>query len=139
MVPVYPKSTHYLNKIFPDITDTFQKNNKGDALVPAGSCRDFFLHIREEELLTVKHLLEKQFHGIAEVYLVEDLIQKGFFGSQIPSEVFKKRVGNLVILPYRGESVWWYEKHRFEQHFYAAHGGLTKNEMESIFLFHVEG
>jgi hypothetical protein len=44
-------------------------------------------------------------------------------------------VGNLVILPYEHEAIWWYEKGRFEQHFYAAHGGLTRKEMETIFLF----
>jgi hypothetical protein len=40
------------------------------------------------------------------------------------------RVGNLVILPYRGEAVWWYEKDRFEQKFRGHHGGLTPQEME---------
>ncbi len=39
-------------------------------------------------------------------------------------------MGNLVILAYKGESVWWYQKNRFEQKFYGHHGGLTKEEME---------
>jgi len=41
-------------------------------------------------------------------------------------------VGNLVILSYRYESVWWYEKGKFEQNFYGHHGGLTPQEMETI-------
>jgi hypothetical protein len=39
-------------------------------------------------------------------------------------------VGNLVVLAYRHESVWWYEKGKFEQHYYGHHGGLTPQEME---------
>ena len=40
------------------------------------------------------------------------------------------RAGNLVVLPYRGEAVWWYEKDRFEQKNFGHHGGLTPQEME---------
>jgi hypothetical protein len=43
---------------------------------------------------------------------------------------FLARAGNLVILPYRGESVWWFEKDKYEQRFRGHHGGLTKQEME---------
>ena len=47
------------------------------------------------------------------------------------------RAGNLVILPYRYESVWWYEKNKFEMRFYGHHGGLTPQEMETV-LYSVE-
>jgi hypothetical protein len=56
-------------------------------------------------------------------------VQAGYFGPVI-SPRFQSRVGNLVILPYRGESVWWFEKDKFEQKFHGHHGGLTKQEME---------
>ena len=139
MVPVEPKRTFYLNKVFPDIADSFKKNRAGIPLVPAGSCRDFFLHIEDTQLGSVKKQLEKQFDGVAEIYLTEELIQKGVFGSKAPSKLLMDRIGNLVILPYKDQSIWWFHKHRFEQHFYAAHGGLTRDEMESIFLFHTFG
>jgi hypothetical protein len=41
-----------------------------------------------------------------------------------------QRVADLVILPYNGETVWWYEKGRYEMLFYGHHGGLTPNELE---------
>lgn len=135
MVPVDPKTTHYLNRIFPDIAQTFKRNKKGMPLVPAGSCRDFFLHIEKSKLESVKLQLEKEFTGIAEVHLTQELIDQGFFGAQPVSKLLKDRIGNLVILPYKNQSIWWFEKHHFEQHFYAAHGGLTPEEMQSIFLF----
>jgi len=59
------------------------------------------------------------------------LIADGYFGARVSSR-FRERVGNLVILPYRYESVWWYEKDKFEQRFYGHHGGLTSQEMETI-------
>lgn len=135
MVPVSPKTTRYLNQIIPDIETKFKKNKASQSLVPAGSCRDFFLHVEESHLVSLENSLRQHLNGVAEIYPTQTLIQEGFFGREVPAKAFIKRVGNLVILPYEGESVWWFQKHRFEQHFYAAHGGLTPSEMESIFLF----
>lgn len=61
----------------------------------------------------------------------EALIEEGYFGEEVSSR-FRERVGNLVLLPYRYESVWWYEKNRFEQRFYGHHGGLTPQEMQTV-------
>jgi hypothetical protein len=135
MAPVDPRTTLYLNKEFPKIAEDFKVNRQGQPLVPAGSCRDFFLHIKEDKLPQVHRFLSEKLQGKAEVFQVSDLIDRGFFGAAPVSRRFLERVGNLVILPYLNESVWWYEKHHFEQNFYAAHGGLTPNEIESIFLY----
>jgi predicted AlkP superfamily pyrophosphatase or phosphodiesterase len=135
MVAVNPKTTLYLNAEFPEITRYLQRNKQGGFLAPAGSCRDFFLHLqevhREEAILKLREFLK----GKAEVYPIEDLIDEGFFGTSDVSQTFLDRVGNAVILPYLNEAVWWYDKGRFEQHFHGAHGGLTREEMETIFLF----
>ncbi|MGB9707670.1 MAG: alkaline phosphatase family protein, partial [Microgenomates group bacterium] len=128
-VETNPERTFYLNKKAPKIKSYLKKNKKGEYLVPAGSPRDMFLHINEEFLDKAKTYLEKKLKGIAEIYLTNDLINQGFFGPKI-SKIFLQRVGNLVILPYKNESVWWFEKNRFEQHFFGHHGGLTKEEME---------
>jgi predicted AlkP superfamily pyrophosphatase or phosphodiesterase len=135
MVPISPKKTHYLNKEVPEILDAFKRNKQGALLAPAGSCRDFFLHVEEGAVKEVQNVLQKRFGTIAEVHTTEQLIEQGIFGPQPPSSRFLERVGNLVILPYENEAIWWYEKNRFEQHFYAAHGGLTRSEMETIFCF----
>lgn len=134
MVAVDPKTTIYLNTALP-IEKHVKCNRKNELIAPAGSCRDFFLHIKEEDLLETKELLQKFLKGQAEVYLTDELIEQGLFGPLPLSAAFLSRVGNLVILPYAGEAVWWYEKHKFEQHFFGAHGGLTRHEMEIPFLF----
>jgi hypothetical protein len=90
-----------------------------------------FLHIREELLDEAQSFLTRRLDGKADVNKVESLLESGYFGTEIASR-FRERVGNLLILPYRYESVWWYEKDKFEQRFYGHHGGLTAQEMEIV-------
>lgn len=136
MTPVNPKTTVLLNQICPQLSPMVKKNRNGMPLVPAGSCRDFFLHIESRYLDEAQGLLQDKLKGIADVVFTDTLLNAGFFGEKPPSKRLKERIGNLVVLPYLNEGVfWWFEKHRLEQHFYAAHGGLTADEMESIFLF----
>jgi hypothetical protein len=73
--------------------------------------------------------------GKADVVRVDSLIEEGYFGPEVSTR-FRERVANLVILPYRYESVWWYEKGRFEQLFYGHHGGLTAQEMETVLYWY---
>jgi len=124
-----PATTLYLNKAFPGIEKYIKTNQKGQYLVPGGSCRDLFLYIKDDVLDEAQQLLVKGLAGKADVVKTEDLIVQGYFGPEI-SDAFRARVGNLVILSYRYESVWWYEKGKFEQKYYGHHGGLTPQEME---------
>lgn len=126
---VNPDSCFYINKKAAGILKYLKTNKKGQYLVPAGSPRDMFLYIKKEYLERTKRILEKKFHGKGEVFLTKDLINEGFFGKKI-SQTFLSRLGNLVILPYKNQTVWWYEKERFEMKFYGHHGGLSKEEME---------
>jgi predicted AlkP superfamily pyrophosphatase or phosphodiesterase len=129
-----PKTTIYLNEKFPKIKQWIKTNKKGELLVPAGSCRDMFLHIKEEYLDQAHTFLQDALVGKAEVYKVDDLIREHFFGIAKPSKTFLERVGNLVILCYNNESVWWYEKDKFEIKYYGHHGGLTPEEVETMLL-----
>lgn len=130
-VEVDPATTIYLNRdpALAGIEKFFKRNQAGDMLVPAGSPRDMFLYVQDEHLEEVIELLVSRLDGIAEVIYTQDLIAAGYFGKNI-SETFLARVGNLVVLPYRYQSVWWYEKDKYEQKFYGHHGGLTSQEME---------
>lgn len=135
MVEVDPKRAYYINKKVPNIEKHLRFGKRNKPLVPAGSPRDLFLHVREESKKELKEVLDHFLEGIAEVFLVEELIEQQFFGQNPSTPNFLSRVGDIAILPYKGEAVWWYEKHHFQQNFYAAHGGLTKQEMETLFLF----
>lgn len=128
-----PATTIYLNQVIPEITEWTKTNRKGDLLVPGGSCRDMFLYIKDEYLTITMNKLKEVLRDKAEVYLVDDLIQQNFFGDK-PSDILKSRIGNICILPYKNDSVFWWEEGKFEQNFYGHHGGLTPAEMDSIFL-----
>jgi hypothetical protein len=128
----HPLRTIYLNT-HPDFSgfERYQKTNRqGKPIDPAGSPRDFFLYVRDELLEEAHDYLAHRLAGRAVVYRTADLITAGFFGAAPVSKEFLGRVGNLVVLPYRGEAVWWYEKDRFEQKYLGHHGGLTPQEME---------
>lgn len=135
MTPIDPATTVFLNREIPALEPLIRKGSDGRPLTPAGSCRDYFLHILPDKLEEAKTLLNKTLENKALICETAQLIQEGFFGSKEVSEAFLKRVGNLVILPYGNNSIWWYEKGRFDQKFYGMHGGLTRPEMETIFLF----
>ncbi|HET6596314.1 MAG TPA: alkaline phosphatase family protein [Anaerolineales bacterium] len=128
-----PQTTIYLNKgpQFTGVERFLRTNLKGQLLVPAGSPRDMFLYIKDDMLDDAQSFLELRLEGKADVVKTKILIEAGYFGPDV-SPRFRERVGNLVILPYRYESVWWYEKDKFEQRFYGHHGGLTPEEMETV-------
>lgn len=134
---VDPATTVYLNQRFPVLTRWIKTNQRGRLLAPAGSCRDLFLHIHDVYLDEAHAYLREQLAGHSAVYQVSDLIAEGFFGPQPLSPTFLGRVGNLVVLPYARQSVFWYEAGRFEQRFHAAHGGLSPEEMETVLLGYV--
>ena len=133
MCEIDPKTTTFLNTNpnFEGVQRFFKRNRKDHLIVPAGSARDMFLYIKDGFLDEAQDFLARRLEGRADVVKTETLIAEGYFGKEISTR-FLERVGNLVILSYRYESVWWYEKDKFEQNFYGHHGGLTPQEMETI-------
>jgi predicted AlkP superfamily pyrophosphatase or phosphodiesterase len=129
-VEVEPQATIYLNtdRRFKGVERFIAANQRGELLVPAGSARDLFLHLRPERLEEARAFLSTRLQGLAEVVPTAELIAGGWFGPQV-SRRFRQRVGNLVVLPHAGQTVWWYEKERFEMNFHGHHGGLSPQEM----------
>lgn len=138
MAEVNPQRTIYLNQDFnfQGVEKFIKTNRRGKLLVPAGSARDMFLYIKDGVVDDAQEFLAKRLEGKADVVKTEDLIQAGYFGAEI-SKRFRDRVGNLVILSYINETVWWFEKDKFDMRFLGHHGGLTPQEMETI-LYSIE-
>jgi predicted AlkP superfamily pyrophosphatase or phosphodiesterase len=129
-IEVDPTKTYFLNLHDATISRYLRTNRKGNVLVAAGSARDMFLYVKDECIDDFIALLQKQLVGRAEVYRTQDLLAQGFFGPHTPSSAFLGRLGNIVILPYAYETVWWFEEGRFDMRFLGHHGGLTYQEME---------
>lgn len=129
---VTPSTTLYLNQmpLCEKLRPLLRTNRAGQILAPGGSPRDLFLYVQDAHLAEAQALLAGALAGRADVLRVDELVQAGFFGPTPVSSAFSGRVGNLVVLPYAGEGVFWYEKDRFEQKFRGHHGGLSADEME---------
>jgi hypothetical protein len=130
-VEVDPAKTIYLNmdERFSGIRKLLRCTRQGQPIVAAGSCRDFFLYINDGQIEEAREYLASRLDGIAEVWDTREMAAEDWFGARV-SPAFRRRLGNLVILPYAGETVWWYEKNRFFQRYHGHHGGLTPQEME---------
>ena len=135
MTEISPETTIYLNERFPNLEEKLKKGANGHVLTPAGSSRDYFLHVEKKHLMDVYKLLKDELSDVAWVCLTAELVMKGFFGNQPISEKFRGRLGDLAIIMKGSHSVWWYEEGRFEQNLHAMHGGLTPHELETIFCF----
>jgi hypothetical protein len=61
------------------------------------------------------------------VRLTGELVAEGVFGAAGPGLL--ERIGDLVVLPGPGGTVWWREPGRFEMRFRGHHGGLSPEEM----------
>jgi hypothetical protein len=126
-----PQTTIYINRDprFTGVEKFIRTDQQGKLIIPAGSARDFFLYINDGMVDEAHAFLASRLEGKAEIRKVANLMDERYFGPVI-SPAFRARAGDLVILPYRGESVWWFEKNKFEQKFRGHHGGMTKQEME---------
>lgn len=128
---VVPEQTIYVNEHLPALEGMVRRGAGGLALAPAGSSRDLFLHIQPERVDDAVALLRSlpALQGRAEVWTTRELAEAGLFGAT--SEAFWRRVGDVVVLPYEGQLVWWRDDSlpKNAQEFHGHHGGLSPQEM----------
>ena len=118
----------YLNR-YPIIGDSLERSKNNRLILPSGSPHDVFLYIKPEKLHEVAHFFKSELKNKAEVLLVNDAIKLGLFGINSPSATFKRRIGNLLILPRPGHHVWYEFFPSLPFEMLGIHGGLTQDEM----------
>ena len=129
-IQVRPEETVYLDEEVPEVMRWVRYNQAGTPMVAGGSPRDMFMYVEPAHLEEAEHVLTKALEGRAGVFQVSDLLRDGYFGPS-PSERLRERLGNLLILPYPHEMVWWRGVNgRFSMHHRGHHGGLSAAEME---------
>ncbi|MGD6850961.1 MAG: alkaline phosphatase family protein [Candidatus Bathyarchaeia archaeon] len=124
-VTVNPKETIYLQKTALPLQTA--KNRK--PIWPTGSPRDIFLHIKKEKLAETKEWLNQKIGGKAQIIETQEAAKNGLFGLNSVSEGFFERTGNLLILPYGNETVWFENPEDRKISYLGQHGGLSKQEM----------
>jgi predicted AlkP superfamily pyrophosphatase or phosphodiesterase len=125
---VSPKETIYLNK-YQKVVDSFERSKSGKPILPTGSPRDVFLHIKENKLEKVYDFLSSKLKRKAKVIKTEEAIEMGLFGKGKPKKEFYERAGNLLILPYANCTVWYEHIKGKKFDLLGMHGGLSKYEM----------
>jgi hypothetical protein len=127
-VDISPEKTIYLNK-FQKAVSAFKRGQKGKPILPTGSARDVFLHIKPDKLEETYNLLSRKLKRKAKVMKTNEATEIGLFGIGKPIKRFYERVGDLLILPYNNHTVWYEHIKGKKIYFLGYHGGLHENEM----------
>jgi hypothetical protein len=125
---VEPRETTYLNCL-PKAILNLQVGKNRKTILPMGGPRELFLHIKEEKLAETKEWLVQKIGNKAQIIETNVAAEKGLFGLGIPSREVFERIGNLMILPYGNETVWFESSECRENIFLGQHGGLNEEEM----------
>jgi hypothetical protein len=121
-----------INKEIPEIRDYLKCSPDGNLIRFGGGPRDLFMYARDGAEEALKSLLLKRLNGVAEVYTQNEAASLGILGPLPVSQIFKERMGNVLILPHLGHSVVWDEPAYYERDIFKGHhGGLTTQEMET--------
>jgi len=105
-----------------------QKNQ--EPISPIGSYRENFLHIEEKKLAETKQWLHKKIGNKAQIIETTTATEKGLFGiADKVSNGFFERAGNLLILPYNNQTIWFKDPNEREINYLGQHGGLSRQEM----------
>jgi len=125
---VDPRETTYLNCL-PKAILNLQVGKNRKTILPIGGPRELFLHIKEEKLAETKDWLIQKIGDKAQIIETKEAEEKGLFGLGIPNNEVIERTGNLLILPYGNETVWFENSEGNKISFLGQHGGLHEEEM----------
>jgi hypothetical protein len=126
------RETIYLNERLPVLRGCLAVSPTGNPIYPNGSPRDVFLHVKPERKREVLDLLRQTFNDVALIMPMEDALEQGLFGPQPVSPELKRRLGDILVLPYLGHFLWWREKGIMGNRFNGHHGGLSPEEMITV-------
>jgi hypothetical protein len=63
---------------------------------------------------------------------METALAEGLFGPEPACAELRQRLGDVLILPYLGNFIWWREPGVMQNDFYGHHGGLTREEVVTV-------
>jgi predicted AlkP superfamily pyrophosphatase or phosphodiesterase len=133
-VVMKPKETIYLNQ-WPEITEALAKSPAGKIIYPWGNTRDVFLKATDDKVDWLVDFLSEKLAGKAQIMKTQEEADKGLFGVGQEHPQFRKRIGNVLVLPHEGYTIWYqYPGHEKADH-RGMHGGLSREEMLTVLGF----
>jgi hypothetical protein len=127
-IAVSPEKTLYMNR-WGSLMKALDRSPSGKVIPPWGSARDAYLRVKEERLDETQEYLRKKLRGVASVLKTEDAVREGLFGINRPSRKFRRRIGNLMVLPHGTKTVWYRYRKRESLDLRGHHGGMHPDEM----------
>ena len=127
-----PHHTIYINERVPELVESLPMSETANPIYPSGSPRDLFMHVKPEHFDETLTLLRRALDDVALVEPVETAINQHLFGPQPIGAELRRRLGDILVLPYAGHFVWWHEPGLMENRNYGHHGGLTREELISV-------
>jgi predicted AlkP superfamily pyrophosphatase or phosphodiesterase len=126
-IQVNPKETIYLNR-FRKLKNSLAQKNNGQPILATGGPRDVFLHLKKGQTKTTIKYLKEKLTDQAHVYPIKQLLDQGWFGNHQVSKKFRKRLGDVLILPKDNKTAWLDDGEK-KINKLGHHGGITAEEM----------
>lgn len=126
------EGTFYVNEICPELNDCLASSPTGQVILPNGSPRDMFLHVKSDRRAEVFDVLRRDLDGVAAVLTVDDAIGEGLFGDRSVDPLVRLRLGDILVLPKPGHFVWWRKEGVLENKLHGHHGGLVAEELITV-------
>ena len=121
----------YINQRIPTLSEWLRVSPTGNPIYPNGSPRDLFIHVKQDRIEEALALLRHHLADIALVLAVEAALEEQLFGPHPIGAELRRRLGDIVVLPYTGYFVSWFERGLMENRARGHHGGLTAAELIS--------
>ena len=132
--PIDPRKVSYLFES-DEMQACLAKTSKGEPILPWGSPRDLFLRVREDVLEETVASLSVALDGKAQVRNSQVEADRGLFGHGCEHPQFRRRIGNVLILPLEGEAVSYYDPAMGRLSKRGMHGGMSHEEMLTQIAF----
>lgn len=128
-VRIDPNETIFLNDV-PLVMRNLRRGRDGQRILPWGSSRDCFLAIEPDRLEETYACLTQMLAGKAEVLRIDEALARGLFGQGAMHPRFRARLGDLLIIPHDGITIWFEHKPGERSHAkLGMHGGLSLDEL----------
>jgi hypothetical protein len=108
---------------FDPLWDALRRGPDDEPIPPVGGPRNVQLHVRDGEREVVRELFERELDAL--VLDRETALDRGLFGPVEPGDLFRERLGDLLVIP-RDRSVWYQDR---ALRYVGMHGGLHPDEM----------
>ena len=125
---VEPEKTVYMNR-WSKLARAFERSPTGEEIPPWGSARDAYIRVKRDCVDDTTKYLQKKLEDVATVMTTKEGIEMGLFGINKPSRRFKRRIGDIMILPHGSKTVWYRYKRENPLNVRGHHGGLSMDEM----------